>query len=614
MRAGDPAAFGELYDSAARRIYNHAYRLLGDWSAAEDTVSLTFLEAWRGRERIDATGDTLLPWLLGIATNVVRNTARARRRHAAALARLPRTPPEPDFVDELAEQEQWLAVRAALETLRRGGAGGRRALRLRRAGLRRHRRGARHPDRNRAVPVVAGPGPAASGDRPRDEEGDPMSDELAALLPPAPAERDVPAARRAALLRELTPARPAPRWSGWTAPALAAAALVLVVALTAVLGLVLRPEPRHAAQGGPTSLAELRARWSAAPRTALPGYSPTGFVYVRERTPEGAQRETWYSADGSRPGAERTSAGNQLVPGRSEAPPASGADLLALVEKHPTVERLRRAAAEISPERFVASLRERGRSPGEVFATLVDALRTGGQADPRVRTWLYDTALLIPGLRFVADAADDLGRHAPALALTDGDRDYRILINPHSGAFLGGGTLNTVPGKVDYTVLEYGATATAGELPAVLLRPDVVPLSALPDPAKSAVVPATVRDVDFRNGDWRLPLRVNGDGLSATPLVAEQLVAYFVDGKAVVGAVTLVIDPQRFPVRYLQPTPKQVGAADGPVPEVAIVVVEIRSARGATYAVYGFTGQPAPGFPGPAELVLYSRTPPGRPR
>ncbi|TQS42733.1 RNA polymerase sigma factor [Cryptosporangium phraense] len=123
VRAGDSAAFGELFDSAARPVYNHAYRLLGDWTGAEDAVSLTFLEAWRCRERIDAEGGTLLPWLLGIATNVVRNTARARRRHAAALARLPRVPAEPDFAEALVghldDLDQWRAVRAALETLRR---------------------------------------------------------------------------------------------------------------------------------------------------------------------------------------------------------------------------------------------------------------------------------------------------------------------------------------------------------------------------------------------------------------------------------------------------------------------------------------------------------------
>jgi RNA polymerase sigma-70 factor (ECF subfamily) len=123
VRAGDPAAFGELFDLASRRIYNHAYRLLGDWSAAEDAVSLTFLEAWRSRDRVEPTGDSLLPWLLGIATNVARNTARSRRRHATALARLPELPDEPDFADELAgrldDASRLEAVQKAMSALRR---------------------------------------------------------------------------------------------------------------------------------------------------------------------------------------------------------------------------------------------------------------------------------------------------------------------------------------------------------------------------------------------------------------------------------------------------------------------------------------------------------------
>ena len=120
VRAGDPAAFGELFDLAARRIYNHAYRLLGDWSAAEDVVSLTFLEAWRCRDRVEPDGDSLTPWLLGIATNTVRNTARARRRHSAALARIPGQSAEPDFVDDLAARLDGAdQVRVALAALRR---------------------------------------------------------------------------------------------------------------------------------------------------------------------------------------------------------------------------------------------------------------------------------------------------------------------------------------------------------------------------------------------------------------------------------------------------------------------------------------------------------------
>lgn len=51
---------------------------------AEDVVSLTFLEAWRLRHRLDEEGGSPRPWLLGIATSVTRNMRRATRRHTAA--------------------------------------------------------------------------------------------------------------------------------------------------------------------------------------------------------------------------------------------------------------------------------------------------------------------------------------------------------------------------------------------------------------------------------------------------------------------------------------------------------------------------------------------------
>src|ERR1700722_1366383 len=88
LRAGDAEAFGELFDSCAKAVYNHAFRLTGDWSAAEDVMAQTFLEAWRSRERIAADGGSLRPWLLGIATNLTRGQRRASRRQAAALLRL----------------------------------------------------------------------------------------------------------------------------------------------------------------------------------------------------------------------------------------------------------------------------------------------------------------------------------------------------------------------------------------------------------------------------------------------------------------------------------------------------------------------------------------------
>jgi RNA polymerase sigma-70 factor (ECF subfamily) len=123
IRAGDHDAFGELFDAYARSVYNHAYRLTGEWTVAEDVVSLTFLDAWRLRGKLDEDGGSPRPWLLGIATNVTRNTRRAARRHAAAVARLPREEAERDFADEVAgrldDAAQLDLVRTALAKLRR---------------------------------------------------------------------------------------------------------------------------------------------------------------------------------------------------------------------------------------------------------------------------------------------------------------------------------------------------------------------------------------------------------------------------------------------------------------------------------------------------------------
>ncbi|MFC7545094.1 RNA polymerase sigma factor [Plantactinospora sp. GCM10030261] len=124
-RTGDPEAFRELFDEHARSVYNHAFRLTGNWSTAEDAVSLTFLEAWRLRQTIDAGAErgSLRPWLLGVATNVVRNVRRAARRYDGALARLPRAEISPDFADELADRiddaDRLAAVRTALAALRK---------------------------------------------------------------------------------------------------------------------------------------------------------------------------------------------------------------------------------------------------------------------------------------------------------------------------------------------------------------------------------------------------------------------------------------------------------------------------------------------------------------
>jgi RNA polymerase sigma factor (sigma-70 family) len=121
VRASDADAFAVLFDQHAPAVYRYASGLSGNWSAAEEVVSLTFLEAWRLRQTVKPDGGSLRPWLLGIAVNVTRNQARAARRHRAALRRLPAPQDMPDFADELSgrldDRNRLAALRAAVRGL-----------------------------------------------------------------------------------------------------------------------------------------------------------------------------------------------------------------------------------------------------------------------------------------------------------------------------------------------------------------------------------------------------------------------------------------------------------------------------------------------------------------
>jgi RNA polymerase sigma factor (sigma-70 family) len=100
---GDTRAFSQLFERHAKAIYNYCFRRIGDWTAAEDLLSIVFLEAWRRRDKRLPPG-MVLPWLYGIATNVVRNRRRSERRYRAALARVPAARPEADFGEDVVER------------------------------------------------------------------------------------------------------------------------------------------------------------------------------------------------------------------------------------------------------------------------------------------------------------------------------------------------------------------------------------------------------------------------------------------------------------------------------------------------------------------------------
>lgn len=101
VAGGDEASFGALFDRHSRAVYNHAFRLSGSWSVAEDVTQATFLAAWRKRGEVRLVHDTALPWLLVVAGNHVRTEWRSARRRRALLGRVS-AEHDPDPADDVA--------------------------------------------------------------------------------------------------------------------------------------------------------------------------------------------------------------------------------------------------------------------------------------------------------------------------------------------------------------------------------------------------------------------------------------------------------------------------------------------------------------------------------
>jgi RNA polymerase sigma-70 factor (ECF subfamily) len=87
LRASDPDAFAEVYDRHVGQVLAWARPRVGEHAA--DLTAEVFARAWlcRGRFR-DRDGAPALPWLLGIAQNVLRDSLRKRRVEDAARRRL----------------------------------------------------------------------------------------------------------------------------------------------------------------------------------------------------------------------------------------------------------------------------------------------------------------------------------------------------------------------------------------------------------------------------------------------------------------------------------------------------------------------------------------------
>jgi RNA polymerase sigma factor (sigma-70 family) len=100
--AGSGPAFGLLFDRHAKAVYNHCFRLCASWSQAEDLTQSTFLVAWRKRDAVVLEHESARPWLLAVATNVVRNERRSFSRRLRLAGTVPPERPTADHADDVA--------------------------------------------------------------------------------------------------------------------------------------------------------------------------------------------------------------------------------------------------------------------------------------------------------------------------------------------------------------------------------------------------------------------------------------------------------------------------------------------------------------------------------
>jgi RNA polymerase sigma-70 factor (ECF subfamily) len=100
-RAGNEAAFEQLFGRYQAPLGRHLDRMLDDAAAAEDLVIETFLRLHRHAHRWRA-GTPLRPWIFTIARNLARNRLRSQRLWGwVSLAVVQDRPAPPETHDEI---------------------------------------------------------------------------------------------------------------------------------------------------------------------------------------------------------------------------------------------------------------------------------------------------------------------------------------------------------------------------------------------------------------------------------------------------------------------------------------------------------------------------------
>ncbi len=103
-RAGDPTAFGAIFDLHRNRVFHQAQRMAPTIHDAEDVTAATFLEAWRRRDSVRIVDGSIIGWLLVTANYLARNLNRSRRRYRTLLEQMREPEHDIDPADEVANR------------------------------------------------------------------------------------------------------------------------------------------------------------------------------------------------------------------------------------------------------------------------------------------------------------------------------------------------------------------------------------------------------------------------------------------------------------------------------------------------------------------------------
>jgi len=83
VKQGDNSAFAQLVDKYKQPVMNLAYRLLRDFTEAEDLAQVVFLQVYKSAFRYEVSAK-FSTWLFTIARNLCLNEIRRRSRHPTA--------------------------------------------------------------------------------------------------------------------------------------------------------------------------------------------------------------------------------------------------------------------------------------------------------------------------------------------------------------------------------------------------------------------------------------------------------------------------------------------------------------------------------------------------